>query len=193
MKIEITNPDRIIKSLKQFLQQNNIPVKFKCENETKEEIYSFSSGGGINQIEEKGPYQYFESMMNSIMQKKTKKTQEKKSFNNIYDTLFNTKPKQEGTIHPEIPLQTHIEEIKDETKTKDEKPEPESEEIKETEEIKKDFPIQNIKKITTIRVLWDITTTDEKTETKDEMEEKVLKGTKLYYMFKRDGYNTRYI
>lgn len=193
MKIEITNPTRIIQSLKQFLQQNNIPIQVKCENETKEEIYSFSSGGGVNQIEEKGPYQYFESMMNTIIQKKTDKTQEKKSFNNIYDTLFNKKQKQEGTIHPDIPLQTHIEEIKDEelekkSETKDEEPEEES-------ETKTDFPIQNITKITTIRVLWDITTNDGKTETKkeDEIEENVLKGTKLYYMFKRDGYNTQYI
>jgi hypothetical protein len=198
MKIEITNSTRIIQSLKQFLQQNNIPIQIKCENETKEEIYSFSSGGGVNQIEEKGSYQYFKDMMNKIIQKKVEKKQENNSFNDIYDRLFNKKPKQEGTIHPDIPLQTHMEEIKDDEPETNEATEDEQEE--ETKYEKTDFPNKNIKQITSIRVLWDITPqqpeqNDEKTELKkaDEMEEKILKGTKLYYMFKRDGYNTQYI
>jgi cag pathogenicity island protein 7 len=205
MKIEITNPTRIIQSLKQFLQQNNIPIQIKCENESKEEIYSFSSGGGVNQHEVKGPYQYFEDMMNAIIQKKTDKTEKKNSFDNIYDALFNKKPKQEGTIHPDIPLQTHMEEIKETSETETNETETNETETNETDTSETDtnetetkhIPNKNINKITTIQVLWDITNTnDEKQEPKkktDEMDENVLKGTKLYYMVKRDGYNTQYI
>jgi len=182
-----TFPKPIIESLKRFLQQNNIPIKFKCENETKQEIYSFS--GGANEIEVTGPYQYFESMMNGILQRKKNIKEEKKSYSSIYETLFGKK--KENSPHRDTPLQQHTEDLQSIEPTE---PEPTEPEPTEPELIKKPLT-EDIKKISTVNIIWN--TDNDKGNEKEEQEivvdEDVLKGTKIYYMYKRDGMKTRFI
>jgi hypothetical protein len=170
MKIEIVNtpPKKIIDSLERFIQSNNIPIRFKCESETQE-IFSFS--GGANEIEVKGPYQYFKETLDDVFERKKKVENNKKSFTNIFETLFSRKSKD-----------AHVDDLKKISESIETIPKMET--PIETQEIPDTTP-EKIKKIKSLRVLF---------KTNDnEIDENILKNTKIYYMLKRDGLSTRFI